>query len=151
MVVERGFAGQHPNTVVFDANGQVTHQFSVGDGVEAALVDESGDLWVSYYDQGIYSGDELSSHGLNRFSVDGTLIWSFPRDAGLAPISDCYALNVDGAEAWAYYYSPFDVVRVKGDRTDVWQTPVAFARGLLIDPAGVLLVGSRRAGTKRYW
>jgi hypothetical protein len=67
----------------------------------------------------------------------------------MEPMVDCYALNVVGREAWAYYYTPFDLVHVKRDgQTERWSTTVFGARGVAISAAGVLLVGTYDSGTR---
>lgn len=91
------------NAIEFSADGHVVNAYAVGDGVECALLDNDDYLWVSYFDEGVYSGDPLSASGLSRFDRRGTQVWAYPvEDHG--SIDDCYALNVSGTEAWAHYY-----------------------------------------------
>jgi hypothetical protein len=93
-----------PNAVVLDRDGHQVSSFSVGDGVESALLDDEDQLWVSYFDEGTTGGDPLSSTGLNRFALNGLTTWSYEATYALEPIVDCYALNVIGTSAWAYVY-----------------------------------------------
>jgi hypothetical protein len=101
LAIEARRLGDTPNAVVFRPGGRVDRRFVVGDGVEDALIDDSGQVWVSYFDEGVYGGDDLSHAGLNRFDLTGQRTWSFPTTGRHEPIDDCYALNVQGNEAWA--------------------------------------------------
>jgi hypothetical protein len=143
LLVEAIQRGQSPNASVYDAEGRLSRRFIVGDGVQQVLVDAAGLAWVSYFDEGVVGGDAISQSGLNRFDpTSGQRTWTFSPGAEMEPILDCYALNVAGREAWAYYYTPFDLVHVKRDgQLERWTTTVFGARGVAISAAGVLLVG----------
>ncbi|WP_406864024.1 hypothetical protein ABZO31_27765 [Streptomyces sp. HUAS MG47] len=96
---------------VFDALGRESWNFRVGDAIEHLLVDESGALWVGYFDEGIF-GDPLSAPGLRRWSVHGEALWTYDWRAN-GEISDCYALNVHGTDAWACTYHLFALLEVR--------------------------------------
>jgi hypothetical protein len=130
--------------LVYGPDGHASHRLPVGYGVAEALIDRGGQLWVSYFDEGVFSSDPLSQHGLNRFDVaTGEVTWSFVPGPNREPISDCYALNVAGREAWAYYYTPFDLVHVsQAGSVESWQTDIGFARGICVGSSGVLFFGS---------
>ncbi|MFF8970925.1 hypothetical protein [Streptomyces sp. NPDC014995] len=119
---------------VFDALGRSTWTFRVGDGISHFLADEAGDLWVGYFDEGIYGGDELSVPGLRRWSSTGEPLWAFRRlpemDDG---IDDCYALNVSGRVAWACHYPRFPLLEIHADqRVRVWRNPVRSPSALAV-------------------
>jgi hypothetical protein len=144
LIVNTRRMGDELNAIEFNADGRVVHSYAVGDGVEDALLDDDGYLWVSYFDEGVYRGDPLSQFGLARFDRSGHQVWVFPTQAhrGRA-IDDCYALNVRGTEAWAYYYAAFDLARVRPTgQMDTCATAVEGAKGLLIDDRGVLFLGT---------
>ena len=44
----------HPNAVLYDADGQVVSEHVLGDGIGHALADSAGQVWVGYFDEGIY-------------------------------------------------------------------------------------------------
>ncbi|MFG2332983.1 hypothetical protein ACGFMM_25635 [Streptomyces sp. NPDC048604] len=96
---------------VFDTLGRESWNFRVGDAIEHLLVDESGALWVGYFDEGIF-GDPLSAPGLRRWSVHGEALWTYDWRA-TGEISDCYALNVHGTDAWACTYHLFALLEVR--------------------------------------
>ncbi|MEU4035078.1 hypothetical protein [Streptomyces collinus] len=99
---------------VFDPLGRPTRAFRVGDAIEHLLADRAGDLWVAYFDEGVF-GDELSAAGLRRWSVTGEPRWAFSPVPGARWIDDCYALNVTGRTAWACPYAQFPLLEVGPD------------------------------------
>jgi hypothetical protein len=92
---------------VFDALGRPTWTFRVGDGIEHLLTDESGDLWIGYFDEGVYGDDPLSTAGARRWSATGDALWAYSPPPGADWIAHCYALNVDRRAAWVYPYTPY--------------------------------------------
>ncbi|MFE7761502.1 hypothetical protein [Streptomyces sp. NPDC057438] len=129
---------------VFDALGRPSWTFRVGDGIEHLLTDEAGDLWIGYFDEGVF-GDPLSAPGARRWSVTGTPLWEFRPPPGVDHIADCYALNVGRAVTWVYPYTSFPLVEVRGDgplraRT----TGVNGARGVAVHEERVAFLGGYR-------
>ncbi|SOE07794.1 hypothetical protein [Streptomyces sp. Ag109_G2-15] len=117
---------------VFDALGRATGTFRVGDGIKHLLADRAGDLWLGYFDEGIY-GDALSASGLRRWSITGEPLWSYSPVPGAGWISDCYTLNVAGRTAWACPYTDFPLLEVGEDQVvRVRQNPVRGASGLAV-------------------
>lgn len=131
LLVAAGTSGE-PNARVVDAAGATLRDFMLGDGIEDVQTTASGDIWVSYNDQGTFVGcwrvDWISpsahlSHlnaagqlvhgdgthnehyGLLRASAEGTVEWRFTDSPGIEPILWCDGLNVlaDGEEVWASY------------------------------------------------
>ncbi|MEU6802496.1 hypothetical protein [Streptomyces neyagawaensis] len=97
---------------VFDALGRPSWTFRVGDAIEHLLTDESGDLWIGYFDEGVF-GDPLSAAGARRWSATGEALWEYSPPPGGDWIADCYALNVDRRAAWVYPYTSFALVEVR--------------------------------------
>ncbi|MFJ5966808.1 hypothetical protein [Streptomyces sp. NPDC093060] len=117
---------------VFDALGRATGTFRVGDGIEHLLADRAGDLWLGYFDEGVY-GDALSAPGLRRWSITGEPLWSYSPVPGAGQIDDCYTLNVAGRTAWACPYACFPLIEVdEGQVVRVRQNPVRGANGLSV-------------------
>lgn len=118
---------------VFDALGRSTWTFHLGDGIEALLADEAGDLWVGYFDEGTCGSDELSWPGLRRWSSAGEPLWQYGRGPGLEPIFDCYALNVDTRATWACPYRHFPLLEIRDSLVvGARANPVAGAHGLAV-------------------
>lgn len=83
----------------------------LGDGIGHVLATSTGQVWVGYFDEGIYgnygwgrtdSEEPVGAYGIVRFSPDLEPDWHYPKYTGVGPwdaISDCYALNVDDTSA----------------------------------------------------
>jgi hypothetical protein len=121
------------NACVYDFAGDLLRRFALGDGIQDLQTTASGDIWASYFDEGVF-GDTVGSTGLVRFDAHGTPTYEFQPTAGLDWISDCYALNVESSEAvWFYYYTPFLLVRLRKDAIDgFWRTGVAGAQAFAV-------------------
>ncbi len=114
--------------------------------------DRKGNIWVGYFDEGVYgnygwggAGDAapVGASGLVCFDARGQKESEYCPVPGLDVISDVYALNVFGDEAWAYYYTDFPLVRIASDRkVTVWTTDTTGARAFAISKGAVLLFGS---------
>ncbi|MEM1261415.1 MAG: hypothetical protein AAGH76_03385 [Pseudomonadota bacterium] len=111
------------NGLVIDPSACSERSFLLGDGIESSAVDSCGRIWVSYFDEGIFGNfgwghpgpKPIGSPGLNCFSHTGSLIWSFPVQSEIEPISDCYAMNVSGESVAVYAYTEFDLCRISPD------------------------------------
>jgi len=96
-----------PNASVISSVGTAVGAFRVGRGVRDVQTTPSGQVWVSYQDDGIFSEDTLSKSGLACFSATGECL--FQHNGRLAGdafdyIVDCYALNVaSDTETWIHY------------------------------------------------
>ncbi|MEV6159912.1 hypothetical protein AB0L53_57205 [Nonomuraea sp. NPDC052129] len=139
-----------PNAAIFDADGKLLREGVLGDGIADVQTTLSGDIWVSYFDEGVYgnfgwgeagSPAPIGSPGLIRFRSDLDLTWRYPYDGEFGAISDCYALNVTGDEAWAYYYTDFPIVRIRAAAVAGWSTEVRGAHALVVADDRVALVG----------
>jgi hypothetical protein len=152
--------GADRNAVVFDDAGVRVHEGVVGDGIEHVFTTSTGEIWVGYFDEGVFGNygwggpgpDPIGAGGIVRFAADLSLRWSFPLNTSMA---DCYALNVDDHEVWACYYTGFPIARIADDRIRHWTNEaargvkaliVASTRCVLVDgygeaSRGGLLVG----------
>ncbi|MFG1891110.1 hypothetical protein ACGFIR_25000 [Micromonospora sp. NPDC049051] len=144
--------GPDRNGVIYDSNGRIEAQATLGDGIEHVLTTTSGDVWVGYFDEGVYgnygwgSGDApppLGNMGLVRFSPELEPTWRFPshvdNDAGA--IDDCYALNVSDDATWTCYYSGFPIVRIHGDDVTGWRNQTDGAKALAVAGTRIGLLG----------
>lgn len=57
-----------PSTWIYSPSGAAIASGSLGHGIEHMLTTPSGDIWVGYFDEGIYGGGAVEHHGLVRFS-----------------------------------------------------------------------------------
>lgn len=138
------------NAAIYDADGRSLRRGVLGDGIADVQTTSEGDVWVGYFDEGVYGNygwgeadgpEPVGSAGLVRFTAELDVAWRYPYDGGLGAISDCYALNVTGPDAWAYYYTDFPVVRVRDGVTTGWPTQVGGARALVVADRRIALVG----------
>ncbi|MGW1894887.1 hypothetical protein ACWCP6_32285 [Streptomyces sp. NPDC002004] len=145
VLADRRCGKDEEHVQVFDALGRPSWTFRVGDGIGHLLADEAGHLWVGYFDEGVYGGDELSRPGLRRFDATGQPLWTYhPADGG-GTISDCYALNVAGETAWACAYTSFTLLEIRpGHGVTPYANKVAGARGLAVQDGRVAFFGGYR-------
>lgn len=98
----------------YNPNGQLIEAFTLGDGIEHVQIDEKDNIWVGYFDEGIFGNfgwdQPIGSDGVIAYTMNGQKIWG----ANSFDIIDCYALNVvSSEEVYFYYYSDFYLVQLK--------------------------------------
>jgi hypothetical protein len=145
--------GPDRNAVLYDSDGQVVSEHVLGDGIAHVLATSTGQVWVGYFDEGIYgnygwgraeSEEPVGAYGIVRFSPDLEPAWHYPKYTEVGPwdaISDCYALNVDDTSTWACYYSDFPVVRIRDGAVTGWHNDVKGASALAVAGYRVALSG----------
>ncbi|MDQ5966693.1 MAG: hypothetical protein QG625_2848 [Cyanobacteriota bacterium erpe_2018_sw_39hr_WHONDRS-SW48-000098_B_bin.30] len=140
--------GHTSNAVVFNQYGAILRRFTLGDAIEDVQISDSGEIWVSYFDEGIF-GDGLGTSGLNCFDAKGKLIWRYQAPVGFDDISDCYAINVAGSFVYACYYTDFPVVQIAPDKSVTgWANNLTGARAIAVSDLRVLLFGGYRDNTR---
>ena len=145
--------GPDRNAVLYDADGRVVSEHVLGDGIEHVLATSTGQVWVGYFDEGIYgnygwgradSEEPAGAYGIVRFSPRLEPEWHYPSYTEVGPwepIDDCYALNVDDMCIWACYYSDFPVVRIRDDIVTGWHNDTGGGRALAAAGSRVALCG----------
>ncbi len=135
------------NGRVYDASGHLVREIVLGDGIEQVFVSKDHNVWVSYFDEGIFGNygwdSPLGRAGLVEWSLDGIKHYEFEPSDGLEYMADCYSLNIDlNEDVWCYYYTEFPIVRIK-DRAiaDYWESPVQGASRFSVSFPYVLFVG----------
>jgi hypothetical protein len=128
--------GPDRNAVLYDADGQAVSEHVLGDGIAHVLATSTGQVWVGYFDEGIYgnygwgradSEEPVGAYGIVRFSPGLEPAWHYPKHTEVGPwdaVSDCYALNVDDTSTWACYYSDFPVVRIRDGAVTGWHNDI---------------------------
>jgi len=146
------------NAQVYSAAGELRRQFVLGDGIKHVQTTAAGDIWVGYFDEGVYGNygwgndpdsEPIGATGLVRFDRWGARLWEYTPPAELGLIDDCYALNVTDAATWAYYYSDFPLVCMGDGDTRVWRTEVSGAHAVAVDGTQVLFAGGYGADADR--
>ena len=97
------------NGYVYGPGGRVEGNFLMGDGIADVQCDSAGNIWTSYFDEGIFGNygwtEPLGASGLVCFDLEGQIRWRFRPPDGFDSIADCYALNaVSPSEVYVYYY-----------------------------------------------
>jgi hypothetical protein len=146
----RWWPGSSTNARLIANDGQVLADILLGDGIEHLQCDNLGNVWVGYFDEGIYAGAEeqpaLGILGLNRFDKSGTSslppvcsdwnTWPLPQ------ISDCYAMNVVNGAVWLCTYTDFPISRLGFDgKARIWTNNKCGAHLLAVDGDLVVLLG----------
>jgi hypothetical protein len=134
------------NATVFNADGEILRQFTLGDGIECIQTTNDGKIWVSYFDEGVIGSrgrnKPTGASGLNCFDASGCLEWEFQSPQGFDIIVDCYALNVDERSVWTYYYTQFPLVKIDNRRNVCgWRNEIRGANALAVHGKRVLLCG----------
>lgn len=119
--------GPEHNAALFGPDGAPIRTGVLGDGIQHVAVSASGDIWVGYFDEGVFGNfgwgqpgpPPIGAPGLVRFDRSLEPAWRLA-DRSMA---DCYALNIAGDTAWACYYTDFPVLRVRGGKTTRWDNP----------------------------
>ncbi|MEV2218276.1 hypothetical protein AB0E01_00170 [Nocardia vinacea] len=136
-------------SAVYDGDGSVLAEGSLGEGWNHVLTTTDGHIWVGYHDEGIFRWSPdyspgLGGSGLVRFTQDLRPDWQYwdrASEPNLPPIYDCYALNVDGDTVWTCYYSDFPIVRIQDGVCTSWRNDVFGARTLAVGGDRVALYG----------
>ncbi|VWX33029.1 hypothetical protein [Exiguobacterium oxidotolerans] len=112
-----------PNAFIYDQVGHLLDSFCLDDGIQNVQVDEIDQIWVSYFDEGIYADaatNTFGSFGLVAFNDQGKAVFK----NNDYPIDDCYALNVIGADdVWFFYYSDYRIVHLHGGVSQAFAAP----------------------------
>jgi hypothetical protein len=144
--------GPDRNAIVYDSTGTMLAEQTFGDGIEHVQTTCRGEIWVGYFDEGVFgnygwgkadSDPPLGASGLIRFTTALTPEWHYPSHVAKTwgPIDDCYALNVDGDAVWTCYYTDFPIVRIQNDTVTGWHNDIAGAKALAVGDSRVALYG----------
>lgn len=136
------------NAHVFSLDGMPIRSFHAGDGIKDVQTTEAGDIWVSYFDEGVFGDTPLGGSGLACLNRSGKVQFNFNEVAwaGKMPdIADCYAFTVcSEREVWACYYTDFPLVRlVDRQVARIWpKVGVAGSHAFAVSGQRVLFAGT---------
>lgn len=144
--------GPDRNAIVYDSAGALVAERTLGDGIGHAFATRQGEVWVGYFDEGIFgsggwgqvdSDRQLGISGLVRFSTGLTEVWEYSPQVrnGWDAIHDCYALNVAEDEVWTCYYSGFPIVRIQGGTVTGWHNEAGAVKALAVEGNLVAMYG----------
>ena len=135
------------NARVYARDGTFVRDFLLGDGVEAVQTTSRGEIWTSYFDEGVFGNygwsDPVGAAGLVAWNQEGDNTYEYDAIGPVDAIVDCYALNVAGAEdVWCYYYTDFPLVHLREKRiVSTWNVPVAGSHAFAVGRGHALFAG----------
>lgn len=133
------------NARIYNSNGELAREFIAGDGIQDVKVDIKGNIWTSYFDEGIFGNygwnNPVGSSGLICWNDKGEKIWEFEPINGLEHMADCYAMNIDSDNnTWFYYYTEFPLVKLNNSKQiEFWETKIEGSSSLNISDTKVLM------------
>ncbi|GGE71499.1 hypothetical protein [Priestia taiwanensis] len=117
LLIMWGEEGEDNRAVIVNEKGEKISEFDVGEGIADCQVDKDDIIWISYVDEGVFSGHTLTQDGIIAFNKDGEVVFQkygqFVDEGIVRPINDCYAMNVTNDSVWLCYYSDFPLVQLK--------------------------------------
>ena len=133
------------NVKIFNNDGVLQREFCIGDGVQSIQVNGSKDIWVSYFDEGVFGNygwkEPIGSSGLNCFDVAGNRIYEYSAPNDDLFIADCYALNVESDDStWIYFYTEFYLLNIVQKKISQYiKMPVSGSSHFAVHNGNVLL------------
>ncbi|AFS70313.1 hypothetical protein [Exiguobacterium antarcticum] len=113
-----------PNAFIYDPSGHLLDRFCLDDGIQNVHVDEKDQIWVSYFDEGVFADaatNSIGSFGLAVFDEHGQAVFK-NKDY---PIDDCYALNVCSSnDAWFFYHPDYRIVHLENGKGTSYAAPL---------------------------
>jgi len=147
----RAGRGKEANADIFDNNGTILSSFHAGDGIEHVQTTAAGEIWIGYFDEGVFGGGDLGQSGLVCLNEKGEPLlqyWSEIVEPNALPtIDDCYAINVFAEdEVWLDYYSSFPLVRLRDKKlAHAWlDWPAKPVRSFAVDGDRLLMTPAYR-------
>jgi hypothetical protein len=135
------------NGRIYTRDGRFLRAILMGDGIETVQATRRGELWTSYFDEGVFGNfgwnDPVGAAGLIAFSSQGEKLYAYEPPAGLDAICDCYALNVATADdVWCCYYTDFPLVHLRKQSVmSTWASPVHGAHAFAVTDDHALFAG----------
>jgi hypothetical protein len=135
------------NGRTYGRDGTFIRELLLGDGIETIQATTRGELWVSYFDEGIFGNNgwrnPVGAAGLVAWSDKGEKLYDYEADGSVGAMSDCYALNVaTDVDVWCYYYTDFPLVQLREKRiASTWRVPVAGSHAFAVAAGHALFAG----------
>lgn len=132
------------NAHVYSADGRHLSAFHTGDGVQDVQATKDGNIWVSFFDEGIFGDDEMGQEGVVCLDDCGQINFALASLPDVPSIADCYAMNVASKnEIWLCYYTDFPLVRIRDKSLHhIWpDMPVAGSSAFAVAKDRVLFAG----------
>jgi hypothetical protein len=140
----RGPGDFERNGRIYTRDGKFVREILLGDGIQSTQTTLKGDIWTSFFDEGIFGSygwdDPIGASGLVAWDAAGIKRYEFEPSGS---ICDCYALNVESEQdVWFYYYTEFRLVHLRfREIKSVWKMPLAGSDAFAISDGYVLFRG----------
>jgi hypothetical protein len=138
------------NGRVYSRSGDLKRELVLGDGIENTQVTSSGEVWTSFFDEGVFGNygwtDPVGESGLVAWDSAGRKLYEFEPQGSADAISDCYALNVaSDSDVWCYYYTEFPLVHLRERQVvSAWLMPVHGSHAFAVAADHALFAGAHR-------
>jgi len=143
----RGLNDFDLNGRIYSKDGVLVSEILLGDGVQTIQSTRSGELWVSYFDEGVFGNfgwdSPFGAAGLVALDRAGRKCYEFEPHGKAPYIVDCYALNVaTESDIWCYYYMDFPLVQIRNKEVVAsWKVPVSGSSAFAVSGDLVLFAG----------
>lgn len=143
------YRGEHDfdlNARVYSRDGVLRKEFLLGDGIATIQTTRRGEIWTSYFDEGVFGNygwrAPVGAAGLVAWNELGEKVYEYDAVDPVDSIVDCYALNVASDEdVWCYYYTDFPLVHLREKRiVATWDVPVSGSPAFAVADEHVLFV-----------
>lgn len=144
------YRGEHDfdlNARVYSRDGVFLREFLLGDGIASIQTTRRGEIWTSYFDEGVFGNygwhTPVGATGLVAWNEMGDKVYEYDAVGPVDAIVDCYALNVASDEdVWCYYYTDFPLVHLREKRiVATWTVPVSGSPAFCVANEHVLFAG----------
>lgn len=138
------------NGRVYSRAGVLKRELVLGDGIESTQVTSRGEVWTSFFDEGVFGNygwtNPIGASGLVAWDATGKKLYEFEHGGNAGYISDCYALNVaSDDDVWCYYYTDFPLVHLHKHRVvSTWSVPVHGSHAFAVADECALFAGAYR-------
>ncbi len=132
------------NAKIVNSEGQEIDKLLLGDGIENIVIDKKKNIWVGYFDEGIFGnfGWEINDEkifpigisGLVGFDLSGRKIWEYDYEKTGVSIIDLYVMNIDENDnLWFDLYDDkLIVARKSGENIDLFRSSYSSVSGIFI-------------------
>jgi len=151
-------AGPETNGSLCSWEGDVRASITLGDGIQDLRTTSGGQIWVSYFDEGVFGNygwaspgpEPIGAPGIVRFAGDGTIEFRYDAEAaGTDTICDTYAMNVAGdSKVWTCFYTEFPIVELSTRGYHTWAYGTAGASAMAVHGRRVLMAGDYKLRNK---
>lgn len=146
----RGQGDIDHNGRVYSRSGVLKRQFILGDGIQSIQATSRGEIWTSFFDEGVFGNygwtHPIGASGLVAWNSAGQKLYEFEPTGNAGAISDCYALNVTSdSDVWCYYYTNFPLVHLRERQiVSTWRVPVHGSHAFALAEGYTLFAGAYR-------